>query len=91
MFESVPLTAPHFHPKSTPTPPTQVPNRAPPPHAVLQDYLRLGTSAPPQVVTHAVAAKSPAQVKALAQAFIGDRAGYANTGDFATAEGEASQ
>ena len=55
---------------------------------VVQEYLNLGNAPPPSLRKTSIFTKDAAQVKAFAAAFTDDRAGYANTGGFATAEGQ---
>ena len=60
----------------------------PPNENILQQYLNLGTAIPECLRASCVTAKNEAQVEAMASAYVGGRAGYVNTGDYPTAEGE---
>ena len=59
----------------------------PPNVEVLQQYMALGTAPLPPLLKHGVFCPEDKDVQAMANAYIGDRGGYANTGGFATAEG----
>ena len=69
---------------------TQNATRPPMRHEVVKEYLELGNAPPPSLRKTSIFTADAAQVQAFAAAFTNDRAGYANTGGFATAASQYS-
>ena len=55
--------------------------------AVLAEYMNAADGAPQSLIEAAVCARNEEDATALCKAFVGDREGYANVGQFPSAEG----